>query len=152
MSFQFVKVIGWLGFSYSSNLHFQILTCLKSFYQSIFMCTSNYAVDRMSPFPKHTTFVKELWTMVSHLDENLSIIAARCALVLVTHFKKMHEKIIFIVNWRVSVANCPKTTTKNPFDNHNDLLTHLFALSLIGQVATDGCIGQVSFQWMVTYQ
>ena len=69
-----------------------------------------------------------------------------CDLALATYGKKMHKQIIFIVNHRVSVVNCPKIAGKNlQFDNWIDLFMHFLIVEYNGKVTTDGCNGQVFF-------
>ena len=64
-----------------------------------------------------------------------------CDLTIVIHGKKMHK--IHHFGYTLS-KNCNQ---KPPVDNQNDLCMHFLTMSHTGQVAIDGCIGQVFFKW-----
>jgi hypothetical protein len=70
----------------------------------------------------------------------------RCDLVSATHDEKMHKLIILVVNKRFSAVILGQWDIQNPpIANHDELFMHFLAMSRSGQVATDGCNGQVLF-------
>lgn len=80
------------------------------------------------------------------LGENLSIPTITYNLSIGTRDKKMHKSIILIVDWRFFNVNTSKTVTKTLWYTTTTIwLTHFFAMSSNGKIATRGWIGQVFF-------
>ena len=63
-----------------------------------------------------------------------------------THDEKMHKCIILLANQRffyIIIVSTQLPTKTPQVNNHNDLFMHFLITSRSGQVASDGCNGQV---------